>query len=97
MSAQATHYVIDPVLGFVFLNYAEGECTPFPFPLSWQRAADLAWDWLTTQVKYPPSDHNDSDVTEEEGWRVYTEFWGHVGGYHSAIVAVKPAWAWFGK
>ena len=84
-------------MALFFFNYAEGECIPFPFPLSWQRAADLAWDWLTTQAKYPSCDHNDSDVIEEKGWRVYTEFWGHVGAYHSAIVAVKPAWAWFGK
>ncbi len=31
------------------------------------------------------------------GFRVYCEDWGHAGGFHCAICAVKPVYLWHGK
>lgn len=39
----------------------------------------------------------DHDGSNEIGWRVYCEDWGHVGGELYAIVAIKPAYIWYGK
>lgn len=40
------------------------------------------------------ADHDGSNVP---GWRVYVEDWGHVGGSHYTICAVKPVCLWLGK
>lgn len=39
----------------------------------------------------------DHDGDNSYGWRVYCEDWGHVGGFSSAICAVKPCVLWHGK
>jgi len=37
------------------------------------------------------------DVTDQEGWVVYCEDWGHIGIDPYAIVAIKKAYLWYGK
>lgn len=39
----------------------------------------------------------DHDGSNELGWRVYVEDWGHVGSNQYAICAVRPAYMWYGK
>lgn len=39
----------------------------------------------------------DHDGSNDRGWRVYCESWGHVGDNRYAICAVTPAWLWIGK
>jgi len=39
----------------------------------------------------------DHDGSNELGWRVYCEDWGHVDDDFYAIVAIKPAYMWYGK
>lgn len=42
-------------------------------------------------------EEDDDDLTSIQGWRVYTEKWGRVGGDTYAFLAIKPAWETFGK
>ncbi len=96
----ATHFLIDPKLGFVFLWSDEGAAQPFPYPLHWEQAADMAWEWLQRMDAKTFNEYEaapDFDGSTERGWRVYCDFWGHVGELRYAIAAVKPAWAWYGK
>jgi hypothetical protein len=41
-------------------------------------------------------DYNDSDVSTDDAWRIYTGDWGHVAGEHWCC-AIKPVYAWYGK
>lgn len=62
-----------------------------PMVLSWLRSEDAkkveceGWD--------ADADH---DGENGPGWRVHCGDWGHVEGWQ-AIVAVKPAFMWYGK
>ena len=39
----------------------------------------------------------DHDGSNDVGFRMYNETWGHVGGSGYAFIAIKPVWVWFGK
>jgi len=39
----------------------------------------------------------DHDGSNQLGWKVYVEDWGHVGRDSYAICAIKPVYIWFGK
>jgi len=39
----------------------------------------------------------DHDGHNERGWRVYCTDWGHVGNECYALIAIKPAYIWYGK
>lgn len=74
----------------------------FPVPLNYSQIADIAWEWLNTQeAKLVPCEGWDAnaehDGDNEKGWRVYCEDWGHVDSDNLAIVAIKPAYLWYGK
>jgi len=64
---------------------------------------DQVVSWLRSeQAEAIPTDEmcetlDDMDVSNELGWQVYCEKWGHVGDNHYAICAVRPAYLWFGK
>lgn len=92
----AKGYRIDPEKGLIFLWVVESRpgVVPFPFAMDAVGAADFAWRWLAEQDYGPEPDH---DGDNGKGWRVYCEFWGHVGGDWRAICAVQPAWAMYGK
>ena len=95
----ALHYFEDPKKGLVFLwSYDEQrKSIPFPTPLGWKEAADLAWTWLLNQPKEKYQEVLDHDGSNGKGFRVYNEDWGHVAGSHYAICGVLPVWAWYGK
>lgn len=42
-------------------------------------------------------ENHDHDGSNELGWRVYVEDWGHVGNNHYSVFAIKPAYCWYGK
>lgn len=78
------------------------DCTPFPVPLDAGQCASMADHWLKTvfddSVKMSHfCEDIDHDGSNEEGWQVYCESWGHVGGEHAAICGIKPAYMWHGK
>lgn len=86
-------------------------------PISKEELVETLWNWLFTEQakqvtykEYHDWDHNhdwdhkldDIDVSEDLGWRLYTDSWGHVkeGEYtidHYSIAAFKPSWCWYGK
>jgi hypothetical protein len=70
---------------------------PFPYPLDTpETAADSILSWLQ-DIEYPENDFNDSDITEEKGFRAYNEAWGHVANDPYAFLAIEPRWCWYGK
>lgn len=75
--------------------------TKFPIPISPAQAAEMAFQWLESkEAKEVPMEgwdaNADHDGSNEIGWRVYTEDWGHVEGDWNCI-AIKPAYLWYGK
>lgn len=91
---RAVGYRIDPEKGIVLYQYESAVMTPFPFKMDAAGAADFVKRWLAEADYGPEPDH---DGHNEKGWRLYNEAWGHVGGDYKAFVAVKPAWAMYGK
>lgn len=70
----------------------------FPQPLGFEQALDFTLGWLA-ELKpeaWPDSPWSD-DVMHKPGWRAFTDYWGHVAGYHGGIVGIQPAWALYGK
>lgn len=83
--------------GLVFFKYDAKDIigfTKLPFKLDAAGAADFAKRWLSEQDYGGEPDH---DGDNGRGWCLYTEGWGMVGSWHQSIVAVKPAWAMYGK
>lgn len=68
--------------------------TVLPFPLDLNTSISFAWHWLTTSADYGNEPDHDGD--NGKGWRVYNENWGRVGSFYG-FVAIKPAWAMYGK
>jgi hypothetical protein len=96
---KATHYFEDKEKGLVLL-WAEDtskKSIPLLTKLAWKEAADLAWTWLENQPKEQYRDYLDHDGSNNKGFKVYNESWGHVSGSFYAILAVLPVWAWYGK
>ncbi len=91
---RATGYAVEEgKIVFFWLN--DPKAIPFPSPLSLDRAAEIAFEWLTTADYGPQPDH---DGDNEKGWRCFTEGWGQIGGYgHASFVAVAPQWLMHGK
>lgn len=83
--------------GLVFFWYVEITSPPLielPFKLDSDGAADFATRWLAEQDYGREPGHDGDNV---KGWRLYTEGWGGVASWNGSIVAVKPAWACYGK
>jgi len=72
---------------------------------------DILWDWLSSEqaneVELEGWDKKfeDSDVSNNAGWRLYVDEWGHVkeGNKphdsidHYSIAALTKAYMWYGK
>lgn len=80
----------------VFFQYdSDKGMTPFPTPVSLDRAAEIAFDWLGAQEYSPEPDH---DGSNSKGWRLWRDTWGRIDGYgHAAFVAIEPFWIEYGK
>jgi hypothetical protein len=68
-----------------------------PYPMSVKAATELAWEWLQEQPDDKYQDYCDHDGSNGHGFKVYNEYWGHIGNSHYAILGVIPVWAWYGK
>ena len=94
---RAEGYLIHPEKGLVFFWYlgetVEG-LVKLPFKMDHVGAADFARRWLDEQDYGREPDH---DGDNGRGWRLYNEEWGRVGSWTGAFIAVKPAWAMYGK
>lgn len=97
-------YVFIKDKGLVLLSYVSStdkNVIKFPAPLNSDQIADIVFEWLKTEeaLSVPREgwdEDADHDGDNELGWRVYTEDWGHIKGYHNAL-AIKPAYLWYGK
>lgn len=65
-----------------------------PFTLDAAGAADFASRWLA-EADYGSQPDHDGD--NGKGWCIYNEAWGHVDSHYSAIIAIAPSWAMYGK
>lgn len=101
-TSTAKSWKFDPKYGLILYWYAEDGTHKFPVPVSPEAAAEIAFEWLDSEearnmeCKDWDAD-SDHDGHNGYGWRVYVEDWGHVGGSHCALCAVRPAHVWYGK
>lgn len=67
---------------------------------------ELLWKWKDTEQASTVEledfeDDADHEGSNDKGWRLYTEKWGHIeeGSSidHYSIAAFKPVWLWYGK
>lgn len=67
------------------------------YPMDVEQAHHLVTGWLKN-VEYPDKGpYANGEVLFKKGWRAFTDEWGHVVGYHYAIIGIQPAWAMYGK
>jgi hypothetical protein len=101
--AKVEGWVLNPKHGLILLWSTKGTtCHRFFAPLDWDIAAEMVFKWLQTKEAKEMAcegwDRNeDHDGSNEYGWRVYCEDWGHVGEHTYSICAVRPSWNWLGK
>lgn len=74
-----------------------------------EELVEILWDWLESdearamELEGWDRKFNDSDVSTDPGWRLYTDEWGHVNnpdGHtidHYSIGALTKAYMWYGK
>jgi hypothetical protein len=95
---KATHYINHLDKGLILLWHEDKfhESIPLLTPLGWKESADLAWTWLQNLPKERFPQYSDIDGSVKEGYTIYNEAWGRVVSHYS-ILAVKPAWALYGK
>lgn len=93
---RAEAFAIDADKGLIFLWRQSGTkpWQPLPFKMDASGAADFATRWLA-EADYGREPDHDGD--NGKGWCIYVDNWGRVDGYDYSIVAVKPAWAMYGK
>jgi len=76
--------------------------TPMPAGLTAEECFSFVTAWLKSDFAKTVDfgrwcEDSDHDGHNGMGWQVYCEDWGHVGGENGAIVAVRPAYMWYGK
>jgi hypothetical protein len=92
--AVSNHETDDGTPTLILFWHEERGSLPLPYALEIDEAIPFVSGWLKKAQRGPEPDH---DGDNGEGWRVFTEAWGHVAGHQYAIVAVQPAWAMYGK
>jgi len=103
-------YRIDKKAGIILLWHVdskEPEHTKFPTPVSAEMAAIMVYEWVMSKeaLDIPAKDgwdkNADHDGSNDRGWRCYVNDWGHIdllkGSETYGIVAIKPAYIWYGK
>lgn len=97
-----------------YIGDSQPKATPFtnrmgiPEPIGKEELVETLWNWLFSdqakQVTYDDWDRqlDDPDVSEDLGWRLYTDQWGHVEVVkhtidHYSVAAFKPSYCWYGK
>lgn len=99
---KAKAWRVSPEHGLI-LDYCDGAkgALQLPSPATAAQVLPLVVGWLSSDaakaIKCVGWDRDaDHDGDNGPGWRVYCGDWGHVEGWQ-AIVAVKPAFMWYGK
>jgi hypothetical protein len=113
-STKVEGWYVDPKKGLVLMWHCDGKNgTAFtnkmgqPEPISEEDLVEVVHKWLgTNEALLIPHENWDYDAkhdgSNELGWRLYTEDWGHIGKSgggtdHYSIAAIKPAYLWYGK
>lgn len=91
---QAVGYSVSPEKGLIFYWAEHDKMTALPFKLDVEGMTDFATRWLAEQAYGREPDH---DGDNDKGWRVYNEAWGKIGSDWQTFIAVRPAWACYGK
>ena len=78
----------------IFLYRDDKGCSPFPVTMTCNEIVPIASRFLQ-EVEYGPEP--DQDGSNERGFRVFNQAWGHIAGSRCAIVAVQPCWMMYGK
>lgn len=94
-------------------NGGHKTCKPFtdymgnPKEVNAEELTEILWKWLQSEeaqkIECVGWDADaDHDGSNERGWRLFTEAWGHVEDKtgsidHYSIAAFKPAYLWYGK
>lgn len=98
--AKVTHFAITPKYGLVFFWHTPGKLPDdasahlLPYPMHDEELINFAAGWLRS-ADYGPQPNHDGD--NGKGWTIYNEAWGHVMESPYAVIAIKPAWAMYGK
>lgn len=84
-----------------WLKGASEDRIQMPGKLNVKQCLPVVMAWLDSEFA-KTVDYNEGcgptvDVTMSDGWQVYCEAWGHVGGDWATICAIKPAFMWHGK
>lgn len=75
-------------------------------PIEQSELVELLWKWKDSEEAKKVElceweEDTDHDGSNEMGWRLYTEDWGHTyrgpSLDHYSIAAFKPCWLWYGK
>lgn len=103
-------YRIDKKAGAILLWHVDEkdpEHIKFPSPLKAEVAASIVYGWVMSEAALivPEKDMWDKDSEHDgsnaRGWRAYVNDWGHIdllqGTERYGIIAVKPAYIWYGK
>ncbi len=92
--------------GLIFYGHQPsnpGQWERLPVPFDCAACTELAWAYLSSELAWKAIqlegwDRNlEHDGSNDRGWRVYCEDWGKVGESDDAIIAVTPAYLWYGK
>lgn len=78
----------------ILLWHEERGSLPLPYPLNLDEAVNFVAGWLKRADYGRQPDH---DGDNGRGFRVFSDFWGHVAGHHYGIAGVQPEWAMYGK
>ncbi len=79
----------------VLFRHPNDAMKPFPAPMTAEQVQPVVQSWLASAVYGPQPDH---DGSNEKGFRVYNEEWGHVATFRTdAFVAIEPIWLLHGK
>lgn len=74
---KAVGYLVDSKKGLILLWSQAPGWTKFPAPVGFETAAVVVWDWLqespAIELSGRDNPYDDSDVSNEPGWRVYSE------------------------
>lgn len=95
-------FIKSPTHGLILCWAKDSESIPLISPLTHSEILDMVWAYLQTDEAKEVHkedwevDPNDGDVSITDGWRIYTEEWGHVNNNQFAICAIKHVYLWWG-
>lgn len=99
-------WLFDKEKGFVLYWHTEKRGHKFPVPIGYKALAQIVYEWLQSEEAGTVTlgeweDDCDHDGSNELGFRVYLDEWGHIninGSLdHYTLGAIKPVYCWYGK